>query len=136
MDDAKLMAEYGAGRIFRERAAALSEKANEYFTSKPDQHREGEFSSLLATSKGYAERRNDIAHGIAFRIDRITWFRNQLKPHLLRRAHFSLVPPLYANRYASSAGFPLFSYTSVEMGRIAKRLLKLQREVEGFRKNT
>jgi len=133
LDDQALMAEYGKGPIFRERAKNLERRAEKHFIAHPNQRREGEFRNLLSDCRNYAERRNDIAHGMVFRIDRITWFREQLKPKLLKREHYALVPPLYAIRYATQKGYPAFAYTSKEMIRIGQRLVKLRHSIAEFR---
>lgn len=133
LDDANLMEEYGSGRIFRDRAEILERKATEYFIRTPSQFRESRFQLLLTEAKGYANRRNDIAHGMVFQIDQLTFFRERLKPKLLKRNHFALIPPLYAIRFHEQTGFPSFAYTSVEMNRLAARLVKLRRAAERFR---
>lgn len=133
LDDQLLMNEYGKGTIFRMRAAALATKAEEFFVSNPNQNREGEFHNLLANATGFANRRNDIAHGIVFQIDKITFFRDRLKPNLLKRDHFAVIPPLYAFRYANAEGFPKFAYTSKEMRTLERRLQKLHKAIEKFR---
>ena len=57
-EEQSLVIEYGAGRIFRDRATALARKAEEHFTSNTNQIRESEFHSLLVQARGYADRRN------------------------------------------------------------------------------
>lgn len=132
LDDQQLMSEYGGGTIFKARADALDRKADRYFQKFPNQKREGQFSELLTIARGFSNRRNDIAHSIAFRIDRITYFRERIKPNLLDRQHFALLPPLYADRWASAKGFPVFAYTSVEMERIARRLVGVADDIVRF----
>jgi hypothetical protein len=133
LDDTDKMREYGTGRIFRDRADALGRKADQFFMQHPDQGREGEFSELLSRARLFANRRNDIAHGILFTISRITFFRDKLKPNLLHREHYAIIPPLYAMRHHDQQGLPEFAYTSVEMRRIGTRIWRLQKEVERYR---
>ena len=106
-------------------------------TSKPTrtstiQRREGQFDYLLESAKGFADSRNEIAHGIVFRIDQITLFREHLKPNLLKREHYALIPPLYAARPHKKSGLPGYAYTALAMERIAYRLMKLQAEIRTF----
>ncbi len=111
-DETDLEREYGNGRIFNERADILSAKAKEHFVRNPDQKSEATFDELLKQARGYAARRNDIAHGILFRIDEITLFRECLKPNLLHRPHHAIIPPLFAVRSHTSTGYPEFAYAS------------------------
>lgn len=133
LDDPGLMAEYGRGTIYRTRSESLHRKAEEYFRKNPDQKAEGEFQRIMTAANGFAGRRSDIAHSMSFRIDRITWFRERLKKQLLKRPHYALVPPLYAVRWASDAGYPLFAYTLIEMRRIGNRLNGLGDQIVAFR---
>lgn len=133
LDDQILMNEYGKGSISRTRTKDLTRKADEFFIKNPDQHRESKFCSLLAQARGYADRRNDIAHGIVFRIDPITFFRERIKATLLKREHYALIPPIYSFRHADVQGFPVYAYTSPEMKRLERRLWRLYKEIEDFR---
>ena len=133
LHDQALMREYGACSIFRERAKTLERKAEAFFANHPNQRREGEFHELLRQAKGYVNRRSDIAHGILFRIDPITYFRERIKPQLLKREHYAIILPLYAYRFATPQGFPDFAYTSVEMRRLGQRLWNLQKAFEAWR---
>jgi hypothetical protein len=133
LDDQTLMHEYGEGRIFRERAQALDKKADEYCKRQSCQQREGDFDNLLRQCLGYADRRNDIAHGIVFRVDRITFFRDRIRPDRLHREHFAVIPPLYAHRW-HKGGFPDFAYTSRELSRLLNLLVGLRDAIENYRK--
>lgn len=131
-DDEALMNEYGKGRIFRERLATLRQKAQRYFIRNSNQAVEAQFGQLADACEGFSARRNDIAHGIAFRIDNIQFFRQILKPSLLHRPHYAIIPPLHAYRLATKQGYPAFAYTSREMRQLAKRLLKIEERIEAF----
>jgi hypothetical protein len=56
--------EYGAPANFRVRLAALERAGCRYFVKRPHQDLEGEFAWLIRTADGWAQRRNDVAHGI------------------------------------------------------------------------
>jgi hypothetical protein len=57
----------------------------------------------LREAEEYADRRNEIAHGMVFRIDQITFFRERLKPQLLHREHWALIPPYMHRRLTTLA---------------------------------
>jgi hypothetical protein len=80
LDETEAMQAYGKGRIFPQRIETLAKVAEAHFRGSPCQKREGQFEELMRESLGYADRRNDIAHGIVFRIDEIALFREHLKP--------------------------------------------------------
>jgi hypothetical protein len=134
LDDTSLMRDYGAGRIFRERAERLNAAAEKFFISQPSQEVERQFFDLLLQTKGYAERRNDIAHGMVFQIDHISHFRRRMKIKHLGQDHFAVIPPLYANRFHNEAGLPSFAYTSVEMSRLISRFSRIRSHAKEFRK--
>src|SRR5437868_3763424 len=62
--DAEALWGYGDGRIFADRLKILEAAADGFARAKPDQALEGDFCSLLRSVRGFADRRNDIAHGI------------------------------------------------------------------------
>ncbi len=133
LDDQTLMNEYGKGTIFRNRIEILKIKADEFFVKSPNQNRECEFHSLTIQAEGYAGRRNDIAHGMLFQIDQLTYFRDRIKANLLKRTHYAIIPPLHAFRATSADGFPSYAYTSREMLHLVQRLWALQQSTEKFR---
>jgi hypothetical protein len=132
-EDQSLMREYGEGRIFRERAQTLAKKADEYCIRHSCQYREGNFNNILSQCLGYADRRNDMAHGIVFRVDEITFFRKRIRPDQRGRTHFAVIPPLYAHRWHTT-GFPDFAYTSDEISQLLIRLENLHDAVRKYRK--
>lgn len=132
-DEIEHLREYGAGRIFRDRAKLLADKAKPYFIQRCDQQREGDLDELIAAAIGHADRRNDIAHGIVFRISGLTLFRQRIRYDRLHRDHYAVVPTLYALRFHTPDGLPEYAYASTEMKRIASRILNLRKQVEKFR---
>ena len=128
LDELAPMRDYGEPRIFRERADKLAKAANAYFTAHPNQSQEAHFDAILASARGYSNRRNEIAHGMVFRIDVISYFRRNIKPQLLKRPHFAVIPPLYALR-AHRSGFPDWAYNSQMMERLCHRLIMLQKKI-------
>ncbi len=119
-------------RSFPERMAALTKAAEAHFHASPCQKREGQFDELMVEARGYIHRRNDIAHGIVFRIDEISLFRQHLKQRLLKRQHWALIAPLYASKAHGPSGLPEYAYTSDSMGRLANRIIKLQMRIRSL----
>jgi hypothetical protein len=117
------MRAYGKGRIFPERIDNLAKVAERHFRISPCQKREGRLDALLEEARRYADRRNEIAHGIVFRIDEIMFFRQRLKPQRLHREHWALIAPLYASKAHRESGMPAYAYTSESINRIALRLM-------------
>jgi hypothetical protein len=126
------MRAYGAGRIFPERIETLAEAADTHFRIRPCQKREGRLDGLLEEARQYADRRNEIAHGMVFRIDEITYFRQRLKPRLLHREHWALIAPLYASKAHRESGMYAYAYTSESINRLALRLMNLQGRIRAL----
>ena len=133
-NDVDVMQIYGTGTIFRERANMLDQIGKAYFMANCGQAREGDFDKLLVLARNYSARRNDIAHGIVFRVNDITFFRQRIRPDRLHRNHYILIPPLYAKR-SHSTGLPDFAYTSTEMHRIQRRIENLRMEIRRYLKS-
>lgn len=131
-DEQGPVAEYGKGNIFRDRAEILAAGADAYFRRNCNQNRESDFEALLMQVTGYVARRNDIAHGILFRIDNLSFFRREIEEDQQHRPHYAIIPPLYALRWHKT-GLPDFAYTSVEMLQILRRLERVYLTVENFR---
>lgn len=56
--------QYGRGRIFKERMDGLEDVARRFFIQRHHQDAEGDFGRLVCRVRKFADRRNDIAHGI------------------------------------------------------------------------
>jgi hypothetical protein len=132
LDETEAMRAYGSGRIFPDRIAILKRAADAHFRTSPNQKREGQFDGLLTEARGYADRRNEIAHGIVFRISEITFFRERLKPQLLHREHWALIPPLYASKAHRHSGIPGYGYAATAMDRLAQRVMNLQSRIRSL----
>lgn len=87
------MRDYGAGRIFVERLAALERVAEAFFVRYSDQAAEAEFDRITAFASRLADRRNEIAHGI---VRPLQWTQSVVPEYeQLRgaRLEYALVPP-------------------------------------------
>ena len=86
--------EYGEPLNFSGRKRLLEQAAERYFIQHPCQTTEGDFQSLMESVTGYAERRNDIAHGI---VTALHMARNKHATILGDGSplHWCLVPPRF-----------------------------------------
>jgi len=112
---------YGAGRIFKDRLVLLKNAANQHFVRHPAQRTEVIFERLVVALLGFADRRNEVAHGVvypAFKID--------------GRKQYALIPPYHLLRKHNADGAPTFAYTHHELELLGYRLLKLSTEVEEY----
>ena len=78
---------YGQGRIFRDRFNILIKSAKRYFIKSPNQELEGELCFLLQRVLGFSDRRNEVAHGIIFQLQRMKFFKNTMDDDEIGRAH-------------------------------------------------
>ena len=124
---------YAKGRIFRDRLCDLETAADEFFINHPCQEREGSFAALRRAASGFADRRNDVAHGFAFQIQGLGFFRDRMAPDLRDKAQYAVIPTLHVFRKHDHSGMPLYAYTSVELRKLAALIATLQLELEDFR---
>lgn len=119
--------EYGSGRIFADRMKILDFAAGQFFVRHNNQSLEGKYKRLGESLRGFASRRNDIAHGIVRKL-------------LFQPAAFTvpkhvslLLPPYYNPRQFDSDNKPAFAYSSVELLELAASLHDLHLAVHDFR---
>jgi hypothetical protein len=112
----KVMQDYGAGRIFRERLAKLKAKAETHFSRHPNQDIEGKFHQVTVAAEGFSERRNEIAHGIVFNVASLRLPSNLIKLRPRKATQFALLPPYYAVR--NHAPLPLYAYSAPTLRRM------------------
>lgn len=131
--DGDAMRQYGTGRIFRDRLKILIDSANEHFVRCPDQEGEGGFDRLVAHLVGFSDRRNDVAHGIVFPVQRLNLINQHFDKDLRDQKQWALIPPYHTIRHHSSDGVPLYVYTSVELRELSDGLIYLNYVVDLFR---
>ena len=125
---------YGQGRIFQDRLRIARLAASKWFIEAPDQHAEAGFDHLAFSAEKFAERRNEVAHGIVFRVQNMTYFRNRFGLSADRRSVFALIPPLYTLRkHDNATGMPTYAYASVELQTLTDRLLSLVVDTRSYR---
>lgn len=102
------------------------------FISRPNQQLEGSFEKLALNAEGFSARRNEIAHGIVYQIDQISFFRELLDNGTQHLRHFALIPPYYLGR-KHNQGLPAYAYTLKSMLTIEQRLSLLVINLMDFR---
>lgn len=124
------MRAYGKGRIFRERSEILAQAAKTYFISNPDQELEGQLYSLTQRAEGFSDRRNEIAHGIVFQLQRLTFFRESMDVSVRGKFQYGLIPPYHTLRKHAADGSPLYAYTSVHLLKLEEDMSWLVADLE------
>ena len=130
--DGSIVGDYGKPRIFADRVAGLRRAAQGYFTRKPHQPHEGEFSRLAFVAERFADRRNEVAHGFVLPVDRIDYFRERMELQEVSHRHYLLIPPLYSIRKHVD-GLPAYAYSYPTMIELGKRLVVLWGEITDLR---
>lgn len=127
------MREYGAGRIFRDRLAALRKAAEFWFVKNPDQTKEARFLAIAKAAEGFAERRNEFAHGLVTDGRRFIFWRLQMALASPNSAQFLVIPPLHSLKKNDASGTPSFGYSSAELNIIRDRFEDLEAAIHHFK---
>lgn len=127
------MAEYGSGRIFKDRLAGLRRVAAQWFIKKPDQMAEGEFDRITAAAAGFSDRRNEFAHGIVMDVSGIIFWRVQLRLASPETPQFLLVPAFHVIRKHGADGMPQFGYSSSQLALLRDRIADLEISINEFK---
>lgn len=121
--------EYGAPNSFWARLTLLEQEAQQFFRRRPHQDREAEFCGILRLARGYAGRRNDIAHAV---VRHIHWQIDLGSPVTLLSIapHFEwcVVPPDFRGNKFTKRNRPLYVFTSRELSRFAGAFWEIQRK--------
>ncbi|MER9266608.1 hypothetical protein NKI63_18870 [Mesorhizobium sp. M0410] len=127
------MQEYGgSGNIFRDRIGNLANVAVSYFRRDPHQDHEGALDGLITACKGFADRRNEVAHGMVMDVQTFLFWQDKMKAAAPNVPQLLVVPPYYHVRKHDSLGLPGFGYSSFELSTITNRLLDLSRAIDAF----
>jgi hypothetical protein len=103
---------------FSGRIQKIERAAEKFFKRFPNQDDEGEFAAVLARSRGFADRRNDIAHSVV--VPGLTawdaskgafdkWIRNK------QLEEWWLLPPEYMAKKYTSGMRPTYAYVSANL---------------------
>jgi hypothetical protein len=131
--DGPSLAEYGVGRIYRDRRTILSERAQRYFIQAPNQSLEGSLCALLRETDTLADRRNEVAHGIVMAVSSISHFREALNLDSDAAPIFLLIPPLYLIRRHDQIGRPEYSYSSAELAALGQKIIQVCDTARSYR---
>lgn len=122
---------YGEKRALPGRLDDFTKAAKSYFIRHAgNQPKEGAFDEMLEEVRRYADRRNEVAHGIVTPISNITFFRRYLRNKKQTLPEYAVIAPYHATRMHASDGLPRYAYTSTSMATLQKKmeslLLRLQ----------
>lgn len=129
------MVEYGSGRIFKDRLAGLRRIAEQWFVKNPNQVAEGQFDKIAAAASGFADRRNEFAHGIIMNVSGLVFWRVQLRLASPQNPQFLLVPALHVIRKHDAAGMPQFGYSSSQLTFLSQGLSELEISMDEFKRS-
>lgn len=125
-NDLEALMEFGDPTIFRNRFANLATKAERYFIRHPHQLAEGQLDRVSENLIGFADRRNDIAHGVVMRVEGLGYFRDHLDPDVRSRANYMLLPPFHTRKkHHPEHGGPAYAYTYENMFTIREDLFTI-----------
>ena len=131
--DGAAMRTYGEPRIFRDRFQALLRVANKFFISSPDQELEGTIDQLETEISGYADRRNEIAHGIVMPINAYSFAKQVFPQAKPRTNYYVLLPSYYQVRNHRPDGMPEFIYGANALHKIADNLSTIYPKLVDYR---
>ena len=127
------MRDYGAGKIFRDRLTSLRLASDAWFIRNSNQAMEGRFDRLASAAEGFADRRNEIAHGLVVDVRGITFWHATMTLASPRSPHFLLVPPLHYLRKHDETGMPKYGYSSAELNALRRHLEDLEVAIHRFK---
>jgi hypothetical protein len=103
---------------FKQRAIKLEKAAEQYFRRNPSQTDEAEFAEILRSARGWATRRNDIAHGVVRPMPKIydTTSGGDFESWLRGQDEYLLYPPDYAaKKFDDKTGAPAYALGVAEL---------------------
>jgi hypothetical protein len=120
--------EFGVGVTFNKRLNCLRSAATRFFEEKDLQGLEDQFQTICVAAKGFAKRRNEVAHSVVFPSiflpsfieDRVGGFDGR----------WALAPPYYSLKDFDDQDFPKYAYTSRELNALVIRLAEFKKQIE------
>jgi hypothetical protein len=128
------MREYGKPTIAPLRVDGPAARADQFFVEQPNQGREGELHSILARVRHFASRRNEVAHGIVFNIQRLTVFTLNFERTAKRKPQYALIPPYYAFKQHGEDGLPVYAYTRPVLDSMLPAMAQPYKKLDAFRR--
>jgi hypothetical protein len=133
--DGDAMREYGKPTIARLRLDGLSKAADKFFVNRPSQDHEGQFQSIARRLHHFASRRNEVAHGIVFNVERIKAFTQNFVREARNKPQYLLIAPYYQIKQHSPNGLPAYGYTSRTLEAMIPAMAEPFRAVYQFRRD-
>lgn len=125
-EDLEALMEFGDGTIFRNRFETLIQASTRYFIRCPNQAAEGDLHRISRLLLGFADRRNDIAHGVVTRVDSLGYFRERLDPAVRSHPNYMLLPPFHTRKkHDPNHGGPAYAYNYESMFELRKDLFTI-----------
>jgi hypothetical protein len=127
------MRRYGEGKVFAERAKRVLTAADKFFVAQPSQDLEGGFSDLIRRVLMFAQRRNEIAHGV---VRPLQWIQPIMTEYdSIRRGplQYAVVPPLFTDQKLDAEHRPKYIYTANELMRFVLAFSELGAEAVKLR---
>lgn len=110
---------YGTIVSYRTRCGVLTAAADAYFRANPNSRLERSFKNLLKKCDGWANRRNDAAHGIALRTKIVSGY--------------CLYPtPYNSKKYPLDTRAVVFIYRASQIRKFVTAIRKLRRQTDNF----
>lgn len=133
--DGDAMREYGKPTIARLRLEGLSKAANSFFVKRPSQEREGRFLSIVKHLGHFASRRNEVAHGIVFDVQRIKAFTEKFVREARNKPQYLLIAPYHQLKQHGLDGLPAHGYTSLTLEAMIPAMAEPFRALDQFRRD-
>lgn len=121
--DGAAIREYRTAGTFTLRASNICRIAQRYFVANPDQTTEAAFDRIMRMARGFADRRNEVAHGVV---------RKGRLFDAERTVTYTLYPPYYDHLKHDAHGMAAYRYTSENLTKLAFALVKLEDEIDLF----
>jgi hypothetical protein len=116
------------------RIKTLEESASRFFTTRPSQDDEGQFSNITKHVYGFAERRHEIAHGTVRKYRAYAWLTEWSDPYEMETDSTCLVPPYYQrNWFGGPFKLPVYVYVASQIDQLTHRIGNLRGLVVAFR---
>jgi hypothetical protein len=96
--------------------------AKSYFLSRPEQSARGQWADLYEELNGFADRRNDFAHGSV-----------ELLFDAEKRIGFYLMPGLYVSRKYPTGEPPRYAFTAEQVEQLASQFGDLASAIQHYR---
>lgn len=132
-ESTEFLREYGAGKVFHDRSLALQRVAEKFFVSCCNQDSEASLATLLKVARQFADRRNEIAHGVLFNAAHWPDLKEAADPSgAVRGDAFVVIPAFHIDRYHNEE-LPKYAYSSKEIAFLRRNLVDLINLIHGYR---